>query len=264
MKDSGFTLMELLVIIAIIAILLAVFLPSLRSSREHAKSILCVSNIKQLVFALCTYETENGIFPHAIDDTVPVSPPGGFLGNLIYDRAGWWWLNHCPGYADVGDIAKSIAWCPSRKLNDPTFRGNVLCGNYGVNQSICKDSGGRRSQSEFVGTPLRMADIPCPSGTLLVVDSGYAMITWWHAADVIPGPLGQTIEGTAYIPGLSINKDRDFWPGQEWDAIGGRHMNKSVNVGFVDCHILRVEADDLLVKKADELYQNLTPLWLPK
>jgi len=254
---------ELLVITAIITILLAVLLPSLQSSREHAKSILCSSNIKQLVLALCAYETENGIFPHALDDTVLEAPPGGFLGHREYDRAGWWWLNHCLSYTEVWGSAKSMAWCPSRKLNSPTFRGNVLCGNYGVNRTVCTTSGGS-SGSEFTGIPLCTADIQQSSQTLLVVDSGYAMITWLHAMSAPPVPLGDTIEDTAYIPGLSINRERELWPGQELDALDGRHPNKSINVGFADGHVTHVHADDLLVENIEDVYKNRSPLWLPK
>jgi prepilin-type processing-associated H-X9-DG protein len=90
------------------------------------------------------------------------------------------------------------------------------------------------------------------------------MINWWHATDSPPVSLSSIIEDTAYIPGLCINKDRLLWPGEEWDAINGRHPNRTVNVGFVDGHVSRTKADDLLVERAGDSYKNLSPLWLPK
>jgi prepilin-type N-terminal cleavage/methylation domain-containing protein len=56
---SAFTLVELLVVISIIALLLAILLPSLRRARDSAKTIVCASNQKQLVTAALLYATAN-------------------------------------------------------------------------------------------------------------------------------------------------------------------------------------------------------------
>jgi prepilin-type processing-associated H-X9-DG protein len=121
------------------------------------------------------------------------------------------------------------------------------------------------SSTDFVvGTPLCIADISRASATLLVVDSGYSVITWRHATTP-PVDLGDTREGTAYIPGLRTNETSRVWPGLEDDAIGGRHPNKTVNVGFADGHVSRKKADDLLVEEiTSDVYRNRRPLWLPR
>jgi len=263
MKRSCFTLIELLVVIAIIALFLAILVASLQNSRQHAKAVLCGSNIKQLVLGLTMYETENETFPSAFDKS-PLDPSlGDYAGNPAYDRMGWWWFNYISDYSRKNKGIKAALWCPSRRTRDLKF-DYVLHGNYGVNQSVCKSSRGRKSHAEFIGTPLCSTDITRPGQTLLLVDCGYSMISWWHATDVPPIPLGSTIEDTAYVPGLEINKDKNLWPGQEWDAINGRHPNKTVNVGFADGHVSRKKADYLFVEKADTGYKNRFPLWLPK
>ncbi len=266
MRYPAFTLIELLVVIAIIALLMAVLVPVLHSTRQSAKTALCSSNIKQLLLGLSLYENENKTLPYALDDTPGrQSPPGGYPGFIQYDRAGWWWFSYIEGYYNKAGRRKTVLFCPSKKLINPNLKNNILCGNYGVNQSICKSATGRRSRAEFIGTPLRSSGIKHPGRTLLVVDSGYSMINWWHAADKPPLRLDSSIiEDTAYIPGLEINKERDFWPGQQNDAINGRHPNRTVNVGFADGHIGRKKADDLFVEKIDDGYKNRSPLWLPK
>ncbi len=56
---KAFTLIELLVVISIIAILIALIMPSLRQAREVAQGTLCASNIRQQGLALINYSYDN-------------------------------------------------------------------------------------------------------------------------------------------------------------------------------------------------------------
>jgi prepilin-type processing-associated H-X9-DG protein len=238
---------------------LAILTPALQNSKRHVKTLLCGSNIKQLLLGLTMYENENNVFPHSYH----LSKSSLAIGDASYERPGLWWLNYITDYSKDKNNEKSILWCPSRQIDYFRLKYNVRVGNYGVNQSICKIRTARQSQSEFSGTPLSSSEIQYPNQMLLVVDSGYTMINWWHAADEPPENFGSCVEDNAYIPGLSINRNKILRPGREKDGIYGRHPNKTVNVGFVDGHVSREKAESLLVEKTENGYKNCTPLWRP-
>ncbi len=58
-QKIAFTLVEILVVVSIIALLVAVLLPALARSREHARTILCLSHLEQQGVALQAYSTQN-------------------------------------------------------------------------------------------------------------------------------------------------------------------------------------------------------------
>ncbi|MEM8736930.1 MAG: DUF1559 domain-containing protein [Planctomycetota bacterium] len=63
-RRSGFSLIELLVVISIIALLIGLLLPSLASARETARSIQCSSRMRQLAMAADIYATDHdGQYP---------------------------------------------------------------------------------------------------------------------------------------------------------------------------------------------------------
>jgi len=192
--------------------------------------------------------------------------PGWYMGDLRVDAPGWYWPNYLGIVKNRGRRDEKIMTCPSKNMDDYLLEFSVLAGNYGVNRSICRSGREIYSKYEegFGGPPVSANSVRRPGETLLLVDSGYAMICWWQVRD---DPLMEIQSGsmadTAYVPGLSTNQARDLLPGQIDDAVNGRHPGKTVNVGYVDGHIEREKAEDLLVRKADDgSYHNL-PLWEP-
>lgn len=269
MKPRAFTLVELIVVIAVITLLAALLFPVLHSAREQARATVCQAHIRDLAVQFHHYEAEHETLPYGIW-AMRSNPPSGYLSDAAYDLPGWYWPDFIGAVRHQSSRDRKILECPSRRIGESRLSRSILYGNYGANRSLCRSAADISPyKREFPGPPLSTSTIRHPGATVLLVDSGYALVCWWDVTTQPPHRYFGTLAlGTAYIPGLAINQEKELLPGQIDDAIGGRHPNKTVNVGFADGHVDRIKAEALGVEttgEADEpTYRNRTPLWEPR
>ncbi len=88
---TAFTLIEVLVVVSIIALLVAVLLPSLKKARMQAKRTVCASNIKQIMTAIQMYASEyKGSIPHSADKiNASLTWTAWHVDKDVSSRSGW-------------------------------------------------------------------------------------------------------------------------------------------------------------------------------
>jgi prepilin-type N-terminal cleavage/methylation domain-containing protein len=122
MKSSGFTLVELLVAISIIAVLSAILLPNFMGARERARDAQRIQNLYSIKNALRLYYNDNQSYPPC------VAGPSSCLNAVL--------VTYMPGIAGVGYTYTSAAPNDSFKLTVGLESG---AGNEDVNsQTNCQ------------------------------------------------------------------------------------------------------------------------------
>jgi len=81
-RCNSFTLLEVLVVVALVGILAAVLLPALLAGREAARRVACTNHLKQLGLAVLNFENARGQLPT------------GVSGNMTYGSS--WWVRVLP------------------------------------------------------------------------------------------------------------------------------------------------------------------------
>lgn len=226
---AAFTLIELLAVIAIIAILAALLLPALSRAKNHARTIACLNNLKQLQYCWHIYAHENqDVLCPNVDFGVlaPVPAMGGDLswcpGNARYDTNT---LNIEVGALFPYNRSVGIYHCPAdfstvetasqEKLSQPRNR------SYNMSQSV----NGYRGPA-VTSEPVKLSSFRKSSE---IREPGPARL--FVLIDEHPNTMRSAVFHTSF-PSV-------IWEIAHWGDMPSDRHNRGAGLSFADGHVER-------------------------
>jgi prepilin-type N-terminal cleavage/methylation domain-containing protein/prepilin-type processing-associated H-X9-DG protein len=156
----GFTLIEMLVVLAIIAVLLALLLPAVQKVREAASRVQCLNNLKQIGMALQNYHGFNDQFPPGfvsqLTDPTWAYPPGEPNAFPDEEGPGWSFFTLLLPFLEQDNLYRAID--RTRAISDPV---NATARQVAIRTYLCpSDTGPRVINLTTCGTPPDPANTP--------------------------------------------------------------------------------------------------------
>lgn len=265
---TAFTLVELLVVVAIISILIALLLPALGRAKKLANSLGCESNLRQLTLAYTEYTQQSPVATHGL--VIPSQWPGDWATG--YNQNQCWQHDLAPmfggsappdgnptAYVALTQSEKEVLLCPSTPLAaiSPTtsWKGSAttqyiqsvlgsdpyqVSSSYGMNgyaynfsgsATIAQQNGCLRWYGEDQPYWSQTGNDISNGNEPLFVDAVW-VAAWPHVlTDPIPIPPDGSLYGNGDSAGMSL-------------ICLERHQH-AVNVAFADDHVEHVNLNDL-------------------
>lgn len=217
---NAFTLIEMLVVIAIIAILAALLLPALAQGKTRAQTLSCVNNLKQLELCCHLYATD-------YNDFWPPNQVGGFVSAPSSTNS-------------PTTVTNAASWCPGIAPEDPLEQNTVMAGNifgYNHNPAIYHCPSDLSSIDDEPDVPRTRSycmeiSLSCPD----------AASTYYKFTGIIQPPPSNlfvfidTQEEDIWDATFGIFSPDSPWAGYWLDLAADRH-SRGANLSFADGHV---------------------------
>jgi prepilin-type N-terminal cleavage/methylation domain-containing protein/prepilin-type processing-associated H-X9-DG protein len=244
-KSTGFTLVELLVVITIIGILIALLLPAVQAAREAARRAQCTNNLKQIGLGFLNHESTfkflptGGSGPSYVGDSnygAGKSQPGGWCFNILpfieqqsLYNLGMGLTGSSLTAAQQQRLGTPVPgmYCPTRRVVKayPNQSANVP-----VNATSLPSSGlvGKTDYAANIG---QCADVVFPSATVLANGGGIcyqgSQITM---AQIKDGTSNTYMVGEKYLNPDNYTNGADG--GDDWSMYTGQQEDIMRSVGY--------------------------------
>ena len=236
---KNFTIVELLVVVAIIAILAAMLLPALNAARQKGQAIHCVSNLKQLTTAALTYydDFKSGVEAVSKNYIRWQSPlmeryvyPQKARSSTMYNLQ----VLHLQKLKDDKDLSETaqvraygIFGCPAQTSNDYTH-GFQEANHYGLNRFMGKYTKSSEYGVGYDGT-LQYNRVTRPTQRMLLADVKGKAEDAYSPKAVSAVDFRHLARATfAFLDGHVESRGLNSTPAPDWGCMGrayfwGRH-----------------------------------------
>ena len=257
---TGFSLVELLIVIAIISLLVTIAVPSLSKAKEQARRSVCLANVRRLAIAANTYAAkyDDSLPPHRL----PKNRDGSvYVNEYGRQKPRWPWFLH----EDAGPVIEKSRYatdaefqaatemsndnfiCPS--MNDEYAR-DIRNGAYGYNHAYLGSGRGNPKYSDRyvpMNWPVRIGRIHNTTRTVMFGDSrgainGPSMTVRQHAYTLDSPRLAVSLGFTEFGPKNNIDSSV---PEKYMHSPAHERHNGLANIGFVDGHAEPMSLQDL-------------------